>query len=214
MNDKKIRLCKSRKLVAGFGINDAGYTTAISESRKNESGKYVKKVLWTCPYFSRWTSMLHRAYNHLDRPTYEGCSVADDWLTFSNFKAWMENQYWEGLQLDKDILVEGNKVYSASTCAFVPNYLNVVVSIARMGSKYGPGVYVVGKKFVAKMTIEGSSVEIGRFKTQEEATNAYRAAKAEALEKALRRYKEESFFNKGVESAILMKIRNMRGDNV
>jgi hypothetical protein len=45
-------------------------------------------------------------------------------LTFSNFKSWMETQDWEGKELDKDLLMEGNKVYSPDTCCFVSVKVN------------------------------------------------------------------------------------------
>lgn len=185
-----------RGLTAGFGINDADYT--------------VRTKTWTCPFYSVWAAMLNRSYKHTDRPTYEGCSVFEEWHLFSNFKTWMIQQTWQGLHLDKDILVDGNKVYSPSTCAFVPNYLNIAVAIDRRTSKHGPGVYVIGRKFVAKMTVEGCSVEIGRFKSKEEAHKAYRKAKAEAIEKLLVRYRTETFYNPVVEAALLIKINNFK----
>ena len=37
----------------------------------------------------------------------------------------MEKQDWEGLQLDKDLLFEGNKVYSKETCVFVTRSVNL-----------------------------------------------------------------------------------------
>lgn len=185
-----------RGLTAGFGVNDADYT--------------VRTKTWTCPFYSVWSAMLHRAYKHTDRPTYEGCSVCDEWRLFSDFKKWMVLQTWEGLRLDKDILIDGNKVYSPDTCAFVPNYLNVAVSIDRRNSKHGPGIYIIGKKFVTKLTVEGRSVEVGRFKTKEEAVRAYRNAKAEAIEKLLVRYRTEPFYSAIVEDALLAKISNFK----
>lgn len=71
--------------------------------------------------------MLERCYSaryQKKHPTYSGCTVSKEWLTFSNFKAWMEKQDWEGLQLDKDLLTEGNKVYSADSCVFVTGIVN------------------------------------------------------------------------------------------
>ena len=57
-------------------------------------------------------------------PTYKGCSVSEEWKRFSNFRAWMAEQDWEGKQLDKDLLIEGNKVYSEDTCVFVTSGVN------------------------------------------------------------------------------------------
>ena len=68
-------------------------------------------------------------------PTYKGCSVSEEWLRFSNFKRWMEKQDWDGKQLDKDILFEGNKVYSAETCVFVTSVVNSFTSDS--GAKRG-----------------------------------------------------------------------------
>ena len=58
------------------------------------------------------------------QPTYKGCTVSEDWLVFTNFRDWMMAQDWEGNQLDKDILFEGNKVYSPDTCVFVTQTVN------------------------------------------------------------------------------------------
>lgn len=71
--------------------------------------------------------MLERCYSakcKKSHPTYAGCTVSDEWHTFSNFKAWMEKQDFEGKQLDKDLLFEGGKVYSAETCVFVTGVVN------------------------------------------------------------------------------------------
>ena len=119
------------KLVYGVGINDAGYVTQKNETIGYVNGKRKQKLVWVCPYYRAWTNMLERCYSakcQEKQPTYKGCSVAEDWLTFSVFKNWMEAQNWEGKQLDKDLLFEGNKVYSAGTCVFVTPMVNTFSS--------------------------------------------------------------------------------------
>ena len=105
------------KLNFGVGINDADYVTNPSIN-----GKRV-----ACPFYKVWQNMLMRCYSlayQKKRPTYIECSVCDEWLTFSNFKTWMKTKSWKDKQLDKDILIEGNKVYSPSSCIFVSKQLN------------------------------------------------------------------------------------------
>lgn len=116
----------TQKLVFGVGINDADY--AVTEWETIEvNGVRKRKCVWYCPYYRSWVEMLRRCYStkyQETRQTYKGCIVSDEWLTFSNFKSWMECQDFEGMQLDKDILFEGNKVYSAEACVFVSNMVN------------------------------------------------------------------------------------------
>ena len=105
------------RMVAGMGLNDANYII-----RPLINGKRV-----TCPYYKKWENMLNRCYNplfHSRRPSYTECSVSEDWLLFSKFRSWMELQDWEGNQLDKDLLVIGNKVYSPKTCIFLSGIVN------------------------------------------------------------------------------------------
>ena len=114
------------KLVYGAGINDAGYVTQKWETIE-VNGKRKQKLVWCCAYYQAWKSMLQRCYStkYQERfPTYKGCSVSEEWLTFSEFKSWMECQDFEGMQLDKDLLFEDNKVYSDKTCVFVSGAVN------------------------------------------------------------------------------------------
>ena len=114
------------RLVHGVGINDADYEVTRYEYVIVDGRKKQKRI-WICPYYQTWKGMLGRCYStkYQDtRPTYKGCSVSEEWLTFSNFRAWMEKQDWEGMQLDKDLLFEGNKVYSAETCVFITREVN------------------------------------------------------------------------------------------
>ena len=117
---------KTRKLVHGVGINDADNAVVKFETIV-VNGKQKRKLIWFCPFYRTWKSMLERCYStkYQERqPTYIGCTVSDEWLTFSNFRAWMMAQDWEGKQLDNDLLFEGNKVYSDKTCVFVSEVVN------------------------------------------------------------------------------------------
>ena len=118
-------IMRPKKLVYGVGINDADYVTQRFETIGCADGK--QKLVWKCLFYQTWSDMLKRCYSEKyqeKKPTYRGCTVSDAWLTFSNFKNWMEKQDFEGEHLDKDLLFEGNKTYSADTCVFVSRMVN------------------------------------------------------------------------------------------
>lgn len=114
------------QLVRGVGLNDAGYAIQKIEYITLD-GKRKRKLVWSCPYYASWCAMLKRCYskNKLkDYPSYSDCHVCPDWLLFSNFKKWMQTQDWEGKQLDKDLLIRDNKLYSPETCCFISRKVN------------------------------------------------------------------------------------------
>lgn len=74
-----------------------------------------------------WYSMLHRCYcpkTQVNNPSYVGCTVCPEWHNFQNFAAWFELNYVPGLQLDKDILIDGNKQYHPNNCCIVTHQAN------------------------------------------------------------------------------------------
>ena len=113
--------------VYGVGINDADYVVQKFETVGYVNGKRKQRMVWECTYYRVWCNMLKRCYSAKFQelqPTYKGCRVSEEWKIFSNFKLWMECQDFEGRQLDKDLLFEGNKVYSPETCVFVSRVVN------------------------------------------------------------------------------------------
>lgn len=166
--------------MCGVGINDAGY---VKEKGVSIEGKW--KVVWRCPYYITWTSMLKRCYSepyHKRYPTYIGCTVTEEWKTFSNFKTWMEAQEWEGKQLDKDLLLEGNKEYGPVTCVFIPEMINKFM--LDRGSCRGElplGVDIHEGKYRAQCRnpFTKKNEYLGLFSCPEGAHRAWKAKKAE-----------------------------------
>lgn len=158
-----------RKTVFGVGINDANYIT-----HDKVTGDH-------CPFYKKWSSMMQRCYSIQflsKRPTYKGCYVCSEWLLFSNFKSWMVEQAWEGMELDKDILVKGNKCYSPYVCLFVSAEVNSAMCFDKAKSKALPlGVSIDGKKYRARCNIKGSRVNLGVFDKLTDAERAYKMAK-------------------------------------
>ena len=165
----------SRRLIFGVGINDAEYLT---QTKLN--GKTV-----ACPFYMRWKSMITRCYSsnyHKQFPTYKECTVCEEWLVFSVFKSWMKHQDWEENQLDKDLIVPGNKIYSPETCVFISAPLNyLLLDCGANRGKYKQGVHFNKpyKMFCASCCIDGSQITIGYFKTENEASSAYNKFKKE-----------------------------------
>lgn len=120
-------MSKREKLIYGVGVNDAGYVTKIVETITCIDGKQKYRVVWRCPIYQTWENMLQRSYSsnyQIQRPTYIGCTVTEEWHRFSTFKKWMEKQDWEGKTLDKDLLEHGNKVYGPEQCVFISKIVN------------------------------------------------------------------------------------------
>jgi len=91
--------------------------------------------------YKRWSGMFLRCYDtrfHKKRPTYIGCSVCDDWHDFQVYAAWHMKNFIAGFDLDKDILVDGNKIYSPETCIFASPLDNSVKAKARSYSLTSP----------------------------------------------------------------------------
>lgn len=169
---------KKSKLVYGVGVNNADYVT---EKKEIIDGK--RKYVWFCSFYRAWKDMLQRCYT-AKHPAYAGCTVSPEWLIFSNFKIWMEAQNWLGMELDKDILIPGNKLYSSESCAFVSRQLNVFLT----GSGNARGDYLIGvcwdkksRKFRARCCNPFSKTQeyLGLFDTELEAHLAWKVKKHE-----------------------------------
>ena len=166
-----------RKPVYGIGTNDSSYIIRY------------KGVM--CKYYRVWFNMMERCYSSKfqeKKPTYKGCSVCSEWLVFSAFRKWMEANDYNGLELDKDIKVKGNKVYSPDTCLFIPHALNNLLSDhgAARGA-YPVGVYFhnKNKRFVAQITLDGNRVHIGCYDTKEQASDGYKRRRTSKIKKLI-----------------------------
>lgn len=147
--------------------------------KSKDRGKHTKN-------YSTWRSMIQRCYGPYDRPTYEGCSVCSEWLNFQKYSDWFFLTYKEGykLQLDKDILSGGHgKVYSPSTCCWVPSKINSLLTERTNCRGDCPlGVYYNKTQgmYIAQLAYEGRSSGskiVGRSYDMYEAFSMYKEAK-------------------------------------
>ncbi len=151
--------------------------------------------------YKLWCRMLVRCYSESfkkKQPTYEGCEVSDNFKSFEYFYEWCHNQIGfgvKGWQLDKDLLIKGNKVYSENTCVFIPKEINLVL-VKREASR---GEYLIGvswkkanKTFVATVNKnKGNPKWLGYFKTELEAFNAYKKAKEAFVKEQANKWKSQ-----------------------
>lgn len=157
-----------------YGVGYIG----VGEFKPTFNGK--NSLSYTC-----WISMLERNYCYdksLRFPTYAGCTVCEEWHNFQNFAEWYEKQEFYGLgyQLDKDILVEGNKVYHPNMCALVPPEINnLIIRPDKSKSKYPTGVCIKKStgKFLVQLKRFGKQTHVGYFKDLESAVSAYKKEK-------------------------------------
>lgn len=178
---------KNKKLVYGIGINDADYDVQKFEMIGYADGKKKQKKVWTCPCYRVWSNMLQRCYSAKKQesyPTYKGCTVSGNWLKFSNFKSWMEKQDWEGKQIDKDLLFEGNKIYSADTCVFVTQMVNsFTIDSGAARGEWLIGVYwnKAEEKFLARCSnpFTKKREHLGYFTCEQQAHSAWLKRKLE-----------------------------------
>lgn len=158
--------------VRGVGINDSPNPIKVN-------GKNTK------PY-TTWGNVLGRCYAKDYRPdnnkTYIGCVVADEWHYYSNFERWHSENYFDGGQLDKDILFPGNRVYGPDTCIYATVALNMLLSSNAAVRGPNPlGVTTELKKFRATVAKNGRNTFLGNFPTPLEAHQAWQAAKADII---------------------------------
>ena len=151
--------------------------------------------------YSRWKTMIRRCYdkNHQDKnPTYKGCSVCGEWLNFQNFAQWFEDNYYEiegeSIELDKDILVRGNKVYSPETCCFVPRSINSLLTYSKNNNTslpHGVTKREYGERYASRVVnpLTKKNESCGVYDTVEEAFLAYKNKKEAIIKEVAEKYK-------------------------
>ena len=181
----------SNRLVCGIGIKGDKYPSWNGVEMLKE--------------YSLWTDMLLRCTNKvlLKFPTYEGVTCSENFKSYTFFYEWCNQQKgfnekdknsrkWS---LDKDLLIRGNKCYSEDVCVFVPNRVNNLV-IKRNASRgdwpIGVSLVKATSKYKAQHSNgNGKTKYIGRFKTPQEAFQAYKIYKEALIKEVANEYKEQ-----------------------
>ena len=177
-----------RPSVYGIGFMGIGKFKA-----HNGNGKPTK-----C--YDTWKHIHTRCYDPKFQekfPTYENCTVCKEWNNYQVFAKWDNENYYEvgneKMDLDKDILCKGNKVYSPTTCIYVPHSINMLFT--KSNNKRGDlpiGVSKMRNKFIALLNKgNGKQIYLGTYSTPNEAFQAYKKAKEEYIKEVAEEYKDK-----------------------
>lgn len=163
------------KKIFGVGVNDLKY-------------KENKEISKTKAY-KIWLGILRRSYDKKYKEkfkTYACCKVCDEWLLFSNFKKWFDENYRfdlgnQGvkLELDKDLLGKDEKLHSPENCVFLPYDVNTFIRKRNSNNTSG-FVGVTWDKEYEKWRVRTNGFETkkniscGRFDNFEEACQVYK----------------------------------------
>ena len=172
-----------------------GYIGVGEYSSYDEHGEPTKA-------YGIWSGILQRCYGNAQRSkkynTYEGCTVCTEWHNFQNFAKWYEENYYEveGQQMcvDKDLLYQGNKVYSPLTCVIVPHIINTI-TLNRKNDRGNLPIGVCYDKKKNKYKAQCSdtkrrSIHVGYFDTIEEAFQSYKKFKEKIIKEVADEYKD------------------------
>lgn len=173
------------KNICGFGY--------IGETRDIEKDSNYNKL------YTTWFNMIKRCYDEnelIKYPTYRKISVCEDWYCFKNFYKWAILNYnplfMQKWQLDKDILVKGNKIYSPETCCFVPSAINnLFIKSNTIRGELPIGVHREGNKFKTAIKIKGKQKTLKRCNTPEEAFQVYKQAKERYIKNTAEEWKDK-----------------------
>lgn len=177
------------KLVRGIGINENKYLA-------EKDGILVKEHIL-------WTNMLHRCTEKcwVKYPTYIGTTCSENFKSYTFFYEWCQKQVGfgnrdevgRGWQIDKDILIKGNKHYSEDTCVFVPSKINKLLTKRhnfRGEWPIGVSWHESSKKFHSCCSDgAGKNKRLGCFNTMQEAFLAYKVFKEALIKEVAEKYK-------------------------
>lgn len=141
-----------------------------------------------------WRAMLIRCTDQAFKeknPSYLNVDLDPKWLDYCEFYDWYSQQNKEDdWQLDKDILVKGNQIYSESTCCVVPRCINNLF----ISRKLDRGPYPIGvtiRNDTGRYQSGGGIKYLGVYDSIEEAFNVYKKWKESRIKTLADAYKSQ-----------------------
>ena len=183
-------ICPYEKRFRGIGYLGEG------EYKTRENNKETR-------YYHEWMKILQRCYDSSYQekyPTYKDCIICEEWMCYQNFAEWYYNNYYtinnEKMEIDKDILCKGNKIYSPQTCIIVPQRINKLFTKSnKLRGDLPIGVYYnkQNKKYRSQISKikngKKQRVYLGLYNTPQEAFESYKKAKENYIKQVADEYK-------------------------
>lgn len=173
-----------QKLVLGLGIYHKGKFQGSIDNRDTRE-------------YTLWYNMIRRCVPggevQQKNTSYLGCTIHQDFIHFQDFAEWCQNQigFDKKWVLDKDIIIQGNKVYGPETCCFVPESINKMLTHKKKNCGDLPtGVFKGTSNFCAQVTINSKVIHLGSFTDPISAHNAYKRAKQSAIRTKAEEFKD------------------------
>ena len=128
--------------------------------------------------------------------------MSDNFKHYEYFYEWCNKQVGfndyddshKSFEIDKDLLVKGNTLYSENTCIFVPKYINTVLTKSdrtRGCNVIGVNFHKSSNKFQARLCKVNKSIYLGIYNTEIEAFHAYKTAKESYLKELSNKWKDK-----------------------
>lgn len=170
------------KSILGVAMIGSKYPTSINGNNTKE--------------YRAWFNMIKRCYDtefKKRNATYKSAICCEEWLCFENFYEWLHNQpnfdKWlngERWEVDKDIIIKKNVIYSPDTCCLVPHNINsLFIKTDKLRGNLPIGVTKQNGKFAAfcKNYLIGKKYHkyLGLFDSKEEAFCAYKKYKEDLI---------------------------------
>lgn len=187
-----------------FKIGKVGKLEKSCNNNLNDKNSIKKQIIKRKPIdeeiYKVWSHMRDRTSSK-SIPTYKDVKCCEEWDDIINFVTWYENNYYEingeRMELDKDILVKGNKIYSPNTCVFVPHRINSLFT-KRQNKR---GDYPIGVSYDMKSGLymsrcrvidsnKSTQKYIGCYSDINEAFNSYKIFKEQYIKEVADEYKD------------------------
>lgn len=169
-----------------YGVGIIGNKYPISSTGND---KHTKE-------YNTWLDMVSRCYNKKLKekyPTYKEAVCCEEWLLYDNFYEWLHSQEnfdrWlngDKWNIDKDIIVKGNKIYNPKNCCLVPHIVNCLfVKCDSIRGSLPIGVIKTEKDFgyhaKCRNPFTGKKDYLGNYQTIEKAFQAYKKHKEDII---------------------------------